>query len=237
MRHAAPIPRASVAGFSLVEALVTMVLVGLILGGLSTVTAQWLPTWNRGFDRVQRSDLVGLALDRVAGDLSAAEFVRANRDAKNVLFEGGELAVTLVRSALGPNSTGLEVVRIGETTDRQGTALVRWRAPFVPLAPPASPSQIALANPVVLLRAPYRLTFAYFGGKGGWQSSWEGSGELPRAVRLTVRDALSQRTLLVSTATMVHVNMAPPEPDQPDSPTAPAGANGAQAGAQAQPGQ
>jgi general secretion pathway protein J len=222
--------RASTAGFSLIEALVAMALTGIILGGIAAVTAQWLPNWNRGFMQVQRSDLVGIALDRLAGDLSAAEIVRANRDAKGPLFGGSELAVTFVRSALGPNTTpGLEIVRIGETVDGKGRALVRWRAPFAPLAPNGSFDQVAFADPVVLLRAPYRVSFAYWGGEGNWRNAWQGMGELPRAVRFTVRDASSDRTLLVSTATMVHVDIPPPELDQADNAVQQADANGAPA--------
>ena len=33
-------------GFTLIEALVAMVLMGMILSALATVTAQWLPSWN-----------------------------------------------------------------------------------------------------------------------------------------------------------------------------------------------
>src|SRR5262249_61050606 len=83
------------AGFTLFEALVAVALMGLILGALATVTSQWLPNWNRGLARVQRSEQVAIALDRLAADLGAAEHVFPNSKIRRPLFDGSELAVTL----------------------------------------------------------------------------------------------------------------------------------------------
>ena len=44
------------AGFTLLEVLLATLLMTVILGALATVTAQWLPNWNRGIVRVQRAD-------------------------------------------------------------------------------------------------------------------------------------------------------------------------------------
>jgi general secretion pathway protein J len=212
-------------GFTLFEALVAMALMGIIMSALATVTAQWLPNWNRGLVRVQRNEQVAIALDRLVGDLSAAAYVSPNRESKEPLFVGAELAVTFVRSALGPNTgPGLEIVRIAETADSHGRVLVRMRAPFAPLTT-VNPSldHIPFANPVVLLRAPLRVTFAYAGRDGVWTPTWQESGGLPAAVRFIARDATVERVLAVSTATPVHVNAAAPEPEQAANP-APAGA-------------
>ena len=113
--------RAGEAGFTLIEALAALALTGLVLSALANITSQWLPNWNRGLDRIQRSEGVGLALQRIAADLAAAEYVPASREQQKPLFDGSELSVMFVRTALGPNArVGLDVVRIGETTDRQG---------------------------------------------------------------------------------------------------------------------
>src|SRR5437868_14540489 len=85
-------------GFSLIEALVALALTGLVLSALATITAQWLPNWNRGIDRIQRSELVGIAMQRIAADLAAAEFVPASRDRRKPLFEGTAFAVTFIRT-------------------------------------------------------------------------------------------------------------------------------------------
>ena len=127
--------RAGEAGFTLIEVLVATLLMTVILAALATVTAQWLPNWNRGMARVQRAERLALGLDRVVADLSVAEMMPINGDAKVPLFEGTELAVTFVRTAVGPNTRpGLEIIRLVEKADSQGLALVRERAPFAPMA-------------------------------------------------------------------------------------------------------
>src|SRR5215475_9297212 len=115
-----------IAGFTLIEALIALALMTVILAGLASITSQWLPNWNRGIARAQRSELVRLALDRLISDLGASEFVPPNGDSKAPLFDGTEFSVTLVRTAVGPNARpGLEIVRIGQTGEKRGAALVR----------------------------------------------------------------------------------------------------------------
>lgn len=199
-----------IAGFTLVETLVATAMMGFILAALAVVTAQWLPNWNRGFARVQRSEILALGLERLAADIAAAQFVTPGRGTSHPLFEGTELSVTFVRSALGPNTQpGLEVVRFTETADQRGLALVRERTPFVPVEPDTPLlTQLKFADPVVLVRAPYRVSFSYAGPDRVWRSTWRDADRLPSAVRMMVRDAGNQRALSVSTATLIHVNMA-----------------------------
>jgi len=116
------------------------------------------------------------------------------------LFRGAEQSVMFVRSVLGPNGRpGLEIVRISEINDRNGPALVRMRAPFVLLkAGDPRADQIPFVDPVVLLRLPYRISFAYAGLDGKWGSRWLNSGELPMSVRFDIRD--------VERGTVIHAN-------------------------------
>ena len=192
-------------GFTLIETLVALALMGLVLSALASLTAQWLPNWNRGLNRIQRSELIGTALQRIADDLADALYVSASGDETRQFFVGSEQSVTFVRTALGPNAgPGLDVVHLGETTDKAGLATVRSRTAFRPLPPGASPSgQLHFGEPVVLLRAPYRLSFAYAGDDQEWQSSWRDPDKLPARIRLTVRDASSGSA--ISTITSVRV--------------------------------
>jgi general secretion pathway protein J len=209
MRHRAPRRRSHLAGFTLLEALIATTLMGVTLAAIGSITAQWLPSWNRGFMRVQRSEVFAVALNRLAADLAAAEFITPNRESKRPLFEGSASAVTLVRSAVGPNTQGgLEVVRIAESADRQGVALVRSRAPFAPFGlGDVSANQLNFTDPVVLLRAPFRVAFSYSSDDGSWSDSWQNPAQLPSVVRFLVRDETTGRTLAVSSATMVHVDV------------------------------
>ncbi len=211
MNASLAIRRAGEAGFTLIEALVALALTGLVLSALANITSQWMPNWNRGMDRIQRSEAIGLALERIGADLAAAEYVSANREQRQPLFDGSELSVMFVRTALGPNARpGLDVVRIGETTDQREFITVRSRAPFGPLPQAASLSeQIQFGDPVALFRAPFRLSFSYAGRDRVWKSSWHNADRLPAQVMLTVRDAATERVLSVSTVTSVHAD-APP---------------------------
>jgi general secretion pathway protein J len=199
--------REDVAGFTLIEALVAMAMTGMILTAMATITAQWLPNWNRGFARVQGHEVLALGLDRLIADLAAAEFIPAGRESLQPVFEGSERSVTFVRSALAPNGTpGLEIVRIGEIRDAGGASLVRTKALFAPVAK-GSHEQPRFGDPVVLLRAPYLVSLAYAGSDRTWKDAWRQESRLPAAIRVIVRDAATRREIGASTATLVHAQI------------------------------
>jgi general secretion pathway protein J len=196
------------AGFTLLEVLLATLLMTVILAALATVTAQWLPNWKRGILHVQQAERVATGLDRIVADLSVAEQVPLNGDAKAPLFEGTELSVTFVRTALGPNvRPGLEIVRLIEKADAQGLALVRERGPFAPMP---SGGQIRFADQVVLLRAPLRVTFSYAGPDKVWQPTWRDQSQLPERIRVAVRNSTTGQLLAVSAAVVPHIT-APAE--------------------------
>ena len=204
------------AGFTLLEVLLATLLMTVILAALATVTAQWMPNWNRGIARVQRAERLATGLDRIVADLSVAEQMTINADAKVPLFDGAELSVTFLRTSLGPSARpGLEFIRFIEKADAQGLALVRERAPFQPMA---SDSQIRFVDQVVLIRAPFRVSFAYAGPDRTWQPTWHGQTQLPQRIRITVRDAASGQVLAVSAATVPHIT-APAECARAKNPT------------------
>jgi general secretion pathway protein J len=49
MTSAATRRRAHERGFTLIETIVALALMGLLLSALASITAQWLPSWNRGW--------------------------------------------------------------------------------------------------------------------------------------------------------------------------------------------
>jgi len=198
--------RSDIAGFTLIEALISTVLMASILSALAVITAQWMPNWNHGFAHVQQSELASRGLERIVADLTAADFIPPTGNASGPLLYGEALSVTFVRSAVGPNTRpGLEFVQIGETADARGLAVVRTRAPYFPI-PAAGLGQLRFVDPVVLLRAPYRVSFAYAGTDRVWQQNWRGAQKLPAAIRVTLRDAATSQLLAMSTATIVHVD-------------------------------
>jgi len=199
------------AGFTLIETLAATALFLIVVAALATITGQWLPSWNHGFARVQRAEQLAFGIDRIVADLAAAQFVSPNANVKRPIFDGTELGVTFVRGAVGPNARpGLEIVRLAEIASERGPVLARASAPFVPLVPDAGViPNLKFSAPAVLVRAPFRVLFAYAGPDRVWQSTWRDADKLPSAVRVTVRDAVSGATLAVSSAAKVHVEVAP----------------------------
>ena len=198
-------PEALRAGFSLIEATAAIALTTTIVMALSSVTGQWLPNWRRGLVDLQRADLLGVGVERIIGDVSAAEYVTPSGDAPAPLFEGDSSAVEFVRSAIGPNSyPHLEVVRLAQTKDDRGPALMRSRAPFASTAPGARVKPFVFGDAVALIRAPFHISFAYAGKDRVWVDTWKGQERLPDAVRITVRDA-GNRVLAASTAVRLKV--------------------------------
>lgn len=199
-----PEQRSGEAGFTLIEMLIATMLMGLILAALATVTAQWLPNWDRGMARLKSDERFAFGLSRMVADLSVAEPVPATNASHVVLFEGAELGVTFVRTAVGPNThPGLEVVRLREASDASGPQLIRERALYTPSDRGAL---LHFDNAAPLIGPPFRVTFSYADDAGAWHSTWASAVQLPRSVRITVRDAVTQRTLALSTAALVHVD-------------------------------
>ena len=218
-----------VAGFSLIEAMATLALTATIILALSSVAGQWLPNWRRGFVDLQRADLLGVGLERLVDDLSAAEYVTRSGGAPAPLFEGDASSVMFVRSAIGPDAyPHLEVVRMAEIKEDRGLAMVRTRARFAPTAPRAPAQAIAFGDPVTLIRVPFHISFAYAGPDRVWLPSWKGREQLPEAVRISVRDTVANRVLAASTVARVRVTA-------PGAPKLQAQANAG--GALPQPGQ
>jgi general secretion pathway protein J len=186
--------RSRLDGFSLLEAIATVALTATILLALSSITGIWLPNWRRGFADLQQADLVGEGLERLLEDLSVAEYVTPWGDAPGPLFEGDPASVVFVRSAIGPNARPeLEVVRIAAGSDDRGPALMRTRAPFAPGAQGGPAQPLAFGDPVALVRAPYRITFAFAGAVQVWAQRWRKEERLPEAVRVTLVDASGKR--------------------------------------------
>jgi general secretion pathway protein J len=199
----------SVDGFTLVEALASVVLMSAIVAALSAVTGQWLPNWHLGFGRVQRLESLDVGLQRLVSDLEAAEFVTPNNESNIPVFLGDPKSVTLVRVGNSPGTAPrLEFVRLAEIVDERGFALVRSRAPFKPLDPNQPiESQLYFADPVVLVRAPYRISFAFAGPDRRWRHTWRNEVLLPAAARIEVRDAATDEVLALSTAAPLHVDL------------------------------
>jgi general secretion pathway protein J len=196
-------------GFTLVEALVATLLMSIILAALGTVTAQWLPSWNRGFTRLQRDRLLATELDRLTDDLAAAQFISVGPGNSPPLFDGDDLSVTFVRTTLAANAdAGLQVVRIRETNNEDGPALARSTAPLpMGTRQAADVDAFDFADSVVVIRSPYRVSFSYAGPDRLWRDRWQNQRVLPRAIRVQVRDNTTLALLAATTSTLVYAEL------------------------------
>lgn len=202
--------RRDIRGFTLLEALVALALTALVLSMLRSVTASWLPSWNLGIGRLQNADLVSLATERIAADLVSAEFLSLDPTSPRAAFDGTPSSVVLVRSALGPNAAnGLEIIKIAEEEGKAGFALVRSRAPFALLGPRDGGSPgIDFSDRVTLLRAPFRISFAFADANHQWQDLWHDMPVLPSAVRIGISDATKANAPYATMTVSLHTNAA-----------------------------
>ena len=207
-------------GFTLVEALATMAIVGLMMSGLAAIAGQWLPQWRHGYLKLETSDRLAQSLSALCSDLAAAEYARLDPGAGSSPFRGGENTVIFVRAATGPGATPrLEYIKISAVATKDGMETQRASAVFSP--GPIGPFR----DPVTLLREPFRLSFAYQAPDGRWASSWGEAPTLPRAVRLMVK---SGAVVITSTVAAVRTTSGPDvfaQPDQQDDEQQPLGAN------------
>ena len=141
-------------------------------------------------------------------DVAAAQFISPNAAVKRPVFDGTELSVILVRSAVGPNAQpGLEYVRFAEIASERGPVLVRASAPFVPVEPDASvdPRDEVLRAGRAGAAAVPRAASPIRGRTASGSRPGRPPTELPSAIRVTVRNAVSGEVLTVSSAVKVHV--------------------------------
>jgi general secretion pathway protein J len=195
---------AATRGFSLIEAVVTMLLMAIMLSTLGSITSHWLPLWHKSFARTERDQIFANGLDRLIADLGAAQFIPIGRNAKAPLFIGTRSGLIFVRRAIGPNAPrGLDIVRISELEGPRGRDLVRARIEFAPsVSDEMRFDEMEFRDPVVVLRSSYRASFSYADDQGAWTESWRNATKPPSAVEISVRDVTSGALVLSSVATI-----------------------------------
>ena len=167
-------------GFTLLEALLALVLATLLFGGIALYTGTWLQQWERLVQRGTQEDVVAIVLDRIVEDLEETQPVYA-KDAmgERIVFEGGAQSVTFLRPALGfEPRPGLDRVTYLNGAFGGGPAIMRSRRDFDPS------DRGGEGEDLPLIRGNVQLEFAYAGADGTSSASWSDSKRLPSLIRV-----------------------------------------------------
>lgn len=175
------LPKRSRRGFTLMEALLALVLALLLFGGISMYTGTWLSHWERIMTGTSRDDNVAVVLDRVVEDIEAALAIREDRVGGDALvFEGSAEMLSFVRPALGfgPRA-GMDRVTYLNGMTGGANAITRQRRDHG--------RQTSGGEDLPLLRGGPRMRFAYAGPDGEFLDNWPDAQRLPTLVRVEIR--------------------------------------------------
>ena len=198
-------------GFTLVELLLALAIVGALLaiafGGLRVAVG----AWQRGEDRAEAHQHVRSVALTLARAVSAAYPYRASRSLAPdpvVLFAGTDKRVEFVSQAAPfPFAIPIAFTAVILSLDDTGETglVVRQRA--LPNQEPFEKAEIVYRDPTVVA-----LKFAYLDEGGGWKDTWDGAEAkaTPKAVKITVATNLNGRAEELPPIT-VSLRVAPPQ--------------------------
>jgi general secretion pathway protein J len=196
-----PAPRPAIgrqAGFTLLETLVAVVVLGFLVVGLAQGVRAGLTLWEAQSRRIgETAELDAAArilralLSAIVSSSAASLSVGGAGGAGGTEFKGTADALTFI----GDLPTGLGTTRRANITLelRQGRLVLRWtpRRHEVSAVPPPEPIETEL------IRRVGRLDLAYWGASSpdqppGWQAQWEGSAA-PELIRIRLALARDDR--------------------------------------------
>jgi general secretion pathway protein J len=204
-----PVARDRQRGFTLVELLIALAIVGAMLaiafGGLRVAVT----SWRQGDDRAEAHQHVRSVAFTLARAMSGAHPYRASRSVAPepvVLFSGTEQRVEFVTQTT-PFPAAIPIAFtavIFAIDDGEPGLVVRQRA--LPNREPFSEAEVVYRDPSVT-----SLKLAYL-DESGWQDKWDGAETkaTPRAVRMTIATTLNGRTEELPPLT-VSLRTAPPQ--------------------------
>ena len=176
-------------GFTLLELLVSITLMGLVLVVLYSGLRLALNSWDGGEQRAETTNRLRLAQDFLRRQLmqSITVYQINERQEVTIAFAGRSNGIEFVAPMLAQLGQG-GLYRIGiEAVD--GRLWVRWR-PYLP-----ADSQAGEQRETVLLEGVSAVEWAYFGAEQAntpdvlpsWHSDWANAQQRPQLVRLNLQ--------------------------------------------------
>lgn len=171
--------RAARAGFTLIEALASLVLATMLFGGLALYTGTWLRHWQGMIARGGQEDTVSVILDRMVEDLEAAQPGYSNSEGPAaVRFTGHADKITFVRPALGYEPrAGLDDITYAMGRAGADEALIRARR---------DQTKGEDGEDLPLVRGDLKLSFSYAGPDGRLSPEWISTNRMPSLVRIEI---------------------------------------------------
>lgn len=189
------IGRRGARGFTLLELIIALAIVGALLAIVVGALRVGLASWARAEERAevhQHLRSVTLILSRAVAGVHPYRAPRGEAPTPRLLFQGAEGRLELVTltpplPASVPVAFTAVVIAL-ETED--GPALV-IRQRVLPNRDPFTEATITLRDPSV-----HTLAFQYLDPGGAWQDAWDGEAldALPQAVRIAVATTRDGRT-------------------------------------------
>ena len=181
--------RETTAGFTLVELLIALTLVGLlatlIFGGVRVAARAWGRTDDRAAEAADRWAVANVLRDAITRAYPA--FASPDTGDRTIAFDGEAVSLTLLAplpQAIAAGVTAeMRFYLAGEGAAK--TLVLGWRLDL----PSAETGGALPENRVVLLDRVRRIGFAYFGADGPddapvWHESWSERTALPQLVRI-----------------------------------------------------
>ena len=167
-------------GFTLLEAVLALVLATLLFGGMALYTGSWLKRWDSVVERSGRYDTVAVVLDRIVEDLEAAQPILLDTPrGRQVSFEGGGDRVEFLRSALGFDArAGLDRITYVNALAGSAAAITRLRRDYGGLE--------RGGEDLPLMRGAVRVRFSYAGDDGVLSATWNDVRRLPALIRVEI---------------------------------------------------